>query len=148
MHCLKALKLSCGERGSNTWPSDLQSDALPTELSPQRCNNGLDIKIVYISFFARLNLKEVEVNSEYQAPRKYRFMEFFLFARDHKELLQTVRGVGMLISLLFINPISNTLHMNDLIFSQINDLSRCLNELANKFMFFPIYTYFLLEYNS
>ena len=25
---------SCGERGSNTRPSDLQSDALPTELSP------------------------------------------------------------------------------------------------------------------
>ncbi len=25
----------CGERGSNTRPSDLQSDALPTELSPQ-----------------------------------------------------------------------------------------------------------------
>uniref|UniRef100_A0A2C9UDG6 Uncharacterized protein n=1 Tax=Manihot esculenta TaxID=3983 RepID=A0A2C9UDG6_MANES len=27
-------KLKCGERGSNTRPSDLQSDALPTELSP------------------------------------------------------------------------------------------------------------------
>ena len=26
--------LKCGERGSNTRPSDLQSDALPTELSP------------------------------------------------------------------------------------------------------------------
>ena len=26
---------NCGERGSNTRPSDLQSDALPTELSPQ-----------------------------------------------------------------------------------------------------------------
>ena len=25
---------NCGERGSNTRPSDLQSDALPTELSP------------------------------------------------------------------------------------------------------------------
>ncbi|RID69253.1 hypothetical protein BRARA_C01354 [Brassica rapa] len=25
----------CGERGSNTRPSDLQSDALPTELSPR-----------------------------------------------------------------------------------------------------------------
>ncbi len=25
---------TCGERGSNTRPSDLQSDALPTELSP------------------------------------------------------------------------------------------------------------------
>ncbi|RID47732.1 hypothetical protein BRARA_I04304 [Brassica rapa] len=28
-------KNHCGERGSNTRPSDLQSDALPTELSPQ-----------------------------------------------------------------------------------------------------------------
>ena len=27
----------CGERGSNTRPSDLQSDALPTELSPPVC---------------------------------------------------------------------------------------------------------------
>ncbi|KEH37567.1 hypothetical protein MTR_2g041480 [Medicago truncatula] len=27
-------KNACGERGSNTRPSDLQSDALPTELSP------------------------------------------------------------------------------------------------------------------
>ena len=27
-------KKKCGERGSNTRPSDLQSDALPTELSP------------------------------------------------------------------------------------------------------------------
>ena len=26
--------MTCGERGSNTRPSDLQSDALPTELSP------------------------------------------------------------------------------------------------------------------
>ena len=25
----------CEERGSNTWPSDLSSNALPTELSPQ-----------------------------------------------------------------------------------------------------------------
>ncbi|CAN1229088.1 hypothetical protein LINPERPRIM_LOCUS3075 [Linum perenne] len=28
------MKIKCGERGSNTRPSDLQSDALPTELSP------------------------------------------------------------------------------------------------------------------
>ena len=27
-------RTKCGERGSNTRPSDLQSDALPTELSP------------------------------------------------------------------------------------------------------------------
>ncbi|CAN0914294.1 hypothetical protein LINGRAHAP2_LOCUS28472, partial [Linum grandiflorum] len=30
-------KNNCGERGSNTRPSDLQSDALPTELSPHSC---------------------------------------------------------------------------------------------------------------
>ena len=33
---LKNIK-QCGERGSNTRPSDLQSDALPTELSPPTC---------------------------------------------------------------------------------------------------------------
>ncbi len=33
MRCVK--RNMCGERGSNTRPSDLQSDALPTELSPQ-----------------------------------------------------------------------------------------------------------------
>ena len=31
----KIKRKECGERGSNTRPSDLQSDALPTELSPQ-----------------------------------------------------------------------------------------------------------------
>ncbi|AES92648.1 hypothetical protein MTR_4g132310 [Medicago truncatula] len=37
-------KTKCGERGSNTRPSDLQSDALPTELSPQ---------LIYIKGFER-----------------------------------------------------------------------------------------------
>ena len=32
----------CGERGSNTRPSDLQSDALPTELSPHVFSIGDD----------------------------------------------------------------------------------------------------------
>ncbi|KAJ6946223.1 hypothetical protein NC651_001090 [Populus alba x Populus x berolinensis] len=40
----------CGERGSNTRPSDLQSDALPTELSPQLCYRGLIINFIqYLS---------------------------------------------------------------------------------------------------
>ena len=34
---LNRKKEKCGERGSNTRPSDLQSDALPTELSPPVC---------------------------------------------------------------------------------------------------------------
>ena len=34
---LEQKKSKCGERGSNTRPSDLQSDALPTELSPLAC---------------------------------------------------------------------------------------------------------------
>ncbi|KAK4386789.1 UPF0678 fatty acid-binding protein-like protein [Sesamum angolense] len=34
----------CGERGSNTRPSDLQSDALPTELSPPCCHLSLVLK--------------------------------------------------------------------------------------------------------
>ena len=52
-------------------------------LSPQRGNERLNIKVGYISFLARLTLKEVEVNNEYHALRKYRFMVFFMLARDH-----------------------------------------------------------------
>ena len=33
-------KDECGERGLNTRPSDLQSDALPSELSPQIIHLG------------------------------------------------------------------------------------------------------------
>ncbi|KAI4296754.1 hypothetical protein L6164_036682 [Bauhinia variegata] len=32
----------CGERGSNTRPPDLQSGALPTELSPQMHQPGIE----------------------------------------------------------------------------------------------------------
>ena len=101
------------------------------------------MRVAYISLLERFTFKEVEVNSEYHAPRKYRFMVMFVF--------QTFCGVCMLSSLLFIKSISNMLHMNNFIFTQINFnliFSRCLNYLANEFMFFPIYTYFLLEYNS
>ena len=49
---------SCVERGSNTWPSDLQSHALPTQLSLQRGNERLHIRVACICF------------------RKYRFMVF------------------------------------------------------------------------
>ena len=45
-------------------------------LSPQHGNEQLDIRVAYISFLARLTLKEVEVNSEYHTPRKYHFMVF------------------------------------------------------------------------
>uniref|UniRef100_A0A6N2L031 Uncharacterized protein n=1 Tax=Salix viminalis TaxID=40686 RepID=A0A6N2L031_SALVM len=52
--------VKCGERGSNTRPSDLQSDALPTELSPllmsctlrRRIGNselGLDAQLVLMA---------------------------------------------------------------------------------------------------
>ncbi|CAN0897033.1 hypothetical protein LINGRAHAP2_LOCUS18877, partial [Linum grandiflorum] len=37
----------CGERGSNTRPSDLQSDALPTELSP--LDDVIIALLVYLS---------------------------------------------------------------------------------------------------
>jgi len=42
-------KKGCGERGSNTRPSDLQSDALPTELSPHvlKGSQYLDILLKY-----------------------------------------------------------------------------------------------------
>jgi hypothetical protein len=45
--------IKCGERGSNTRPSDLQSDALPTELSPLVDGNETFIYVfseVYITY--------------------------------------------------------------------------------------------------
>jgi hypothetical protein len=47
--CICKKKVNCGERGSNTRPSDLQSDALPTELSPlgwSNCNIYLFINVI------------------------------------------------------------------------------------------------------
>jgi hypothetical protein len=38
----------CGERGSNTRPSDLQSDALPTELSPQTSVTGTRTRVAWV----------------------------------------------------------------------------------------------------
>ena len=64
------------------WPSNLQSDALPSELSPQSANEQIDIRVAYIYFLAGLNLKEVELNSENHAPRKCCFMLYFLLAWD------------------------------------------------------------------
>ena len=58
-----------------------------------------------------MTVYEAEINSEYHAPRKYRFMVFFVLAQDHNHLFQTFLGVWMLISLLFINPILNMLHI-------------------------------------
>ena len=55
-------------------------------------------------------------------------------------------GLDGFFSVLVINPISNMLHINDLIFTQINfnfDLRRCLNYSGNEYMFVPFYTYFL-----
>ena len=49
----KASDYSCGERGSNTWPSDLQSDALRTELSLQYGDDWRDIRIEYIATLCR-----------------------------------------------------------------------------------------------
>ena len=104
---------------------EIQIFSLTTKLSPQRANERLNIRVSYINFLARLTLKQVEVNTEYHAPRKYCFMVLFVLARDHEQLFQTFRGVWMLISLLFINPISKMSHMNILIFTgeQIHVLS-------------------------
>ena len=60
----------------------IQSNALPAELSPQRGNERHNIRVGYISFLAHLTLKEVEVDSEYHAPRRYRFIVFFMLALD------------------------------------------------------------------
>ena len=63
-----------------------KSDALPTQLSPQRGNERLDIRFAYINVLPRFTFKEVEPNSQYHAPRKYRFMVSFLLVRDHEQL--------------------------------------------------------------
>ncbi|KAJ6975792.1 hypothetical protein NC653_031583 [Populus alba x Populus x berolinensis] len=47
----KKKKKKCGERGSNTRPSDLQSDALPTELSPQPLSHKCQMLIFIILFY-------------------------------------------------------------------------------------------------
>ena len=78
----------------------------------------LRIRVVYINFLTRLTVKEVALNCEYHAPRKYRFIVSFLLVQDHEQLFHTFRGVWMLVSLLVINHISNMLHTNDLIFTQ------------------------------
>mgnify|MGYP000400278567 FL=1 len=86
--------------------------------------------VAYISLLERFTFKEVEVNSEYHAPRKYRFMVLFLLARDDDQLFQIFLGFWLWSSLLLINLISNMLHMNHLIFKKIIcnfDLSRSPN---------------------
>ena len=62
-------------------------------LSPQCGLERLDIRFAYISFLPRLTVKEVEPNSQYHAPNKYRFMVSFLLVRDHEQLFYTLRGV-------------------------------------------------------
>ena len=42
--------------------------------------SDLGIRVAYIDFFPSLNVKQVELNSEYHAPRKYRLMVFILLA--------------------------------------------------------------------
>ena len=97
MHSIKALEFSCGECGSRMRPSNLQSDALPTKLSLLRSNARLDIRVAYINFLPCLTLKEVELNSEYHAPRQYRFMVSFLLVQNHEQLYNTFRGVWILV---------------------------------------------------
>ena len=75
---------------------DLQIFSLT--LSQLRCprkvvRSDLGIKVVYIDFVPSLNVKEVEINSEYHTPRKYRFMVSFLLARGYELLFYTFRGV-------------------------------------------------------
>ena len=84
VYTFKTFDFSFGERGSNTWPSDLQTDTLPTNLFPQCGNQRLNIIVSYISCVACLTINEVELNSEYFAPHKYRFMVSFLLVRDHE----------------------------------------------------------------
>ena len=57
----------------------------------------LAIRVAYINFLPCLTIIEVEVNSEYHAPHKYRFMVFFLLVRDHEQLFHTFRGFWILV---------------------------------------------------
>ena len=71
-------------------------------LSPQHGNEQLDIRVAYISFLARLTLKEGKVNSEYHASSKYRFMVFFVLPENHEQLFQTFRR-GLDIDFTFVH---------------------------------------------
>ena len=70
MHSSKILNFSCGE--------------LPTELSAEGGNERHDMRVAYICYVARVTVNEAEINSEYHAPRKYRFMVLFFLAQDHE----------------------------------------------------------------
>ena len=62
----------------------------------QRGNERCNIRVAYISFLPRLTQKEVELNREYHALHKYRFVVFLMFIRDHEQLLQLFVGFGCL----------------------------------------------------
>ena len=70
----------------------------------------LGIRVAYINFLPGLTLKEIDLNSEYHAPHKDRFMVFFLLVGDHEQLFYTSCGVWMFVSHLFINHITKMLH--------------------------------------
>ena len=57
----------------------------------------LGIRVFYINFLPCLIVKEVKLNGEYHAPRKYCFIVSFLLVRDHEQLFYTFRGVWMLV---------------------------------------------------
>ena len=167
MDSSKIFYCSCGEHGSNTWPSDLQSNALPSYLSLQSGNERFNIRVAYINF------------------RKYCFMVFFIFARDHEQLCQLFvefaclfhfwsstllwtcyffpkRTTLLLVFRRFItsttfrifpnSSISNMLHIIDLIMTQINfNLIWgvvCTNQRTNMYSFlFTLIFYLCNSYN-
>ena len=55
----------------------------------------LGIRVFYINFLPCFTLKEVEPNSEYHAPREYRFIVSFLLAENHEQLMHSFLGVWM-----------------------------------------------------
>ena len=74
------------------------------------------IRISYIIFLPHLNPKDIELNNEYLARRKYLFM-VSLFSKDHELLFHTFRRVWMFVLLIYINHITNMLYTKDLVFS-------------------------------
>ena len=71
------------------------------------CNvvgSNLGIRLVYIYFLPCFTVKKIELNNEYHAPRKYRYMMSFLLVRDHEQLFHTFRGVWIFCLTLVHRP--------------------------------------------
>ena len=152
MHSLKPFIFSFSKRGSNTWSWNLHSYALSTNISPLHSNDGFGIRVAYINFIPCLTIQDAGLNSEYHAPCKYPFYGVLLVGSRSRTIIPYFsRGLDVGFTLghqpYFEHVTYEWPYFHSKIYFNL-DFSRCLRNLANKFNFFCIYTYFLLEYNS